>query len=113
MLTYPEKVLGNAKRMFGCRLSRTRRTTQNVFGICSSRFHVLRKILISDMKNVISITKAVVTLHKYLINENRYISGPIEKDIGGDQNLNESVLPFSQIGSNNSLKLQSRCVKCF
>ena len=65
------------------------------------------------MKNVISITKAVVTLHKYLIKENRYISGPIEEDIGGDQNLNKSVLPFSQVGSNNSLKLQSRCVKSF
>ena len=57
------------------------------------------------MKNVISVTKAVVSLHNYLINETRYISGPLEEGKGGDQNLQESFLAFRQIGSNNSTKI--------
>ena len=57
------------------------------------------------MKNVISVTKAVVSLHNYLINETRYISGPMEEGKGGDQNLQESFLAFRQIGSNNSTKI--------
>ena len=68
---YPKEVLDDVKRIFGYRLSRARRTIENAFGRCSSRFRVLRKPIIGDVKNVISITKAVVSLHKYLINETR------------------------------------------
>ena len=104
MRPYPKEVLDDAKRIFGYRLSRARRTIENVFGICSSRFRVLRKPIIGDVKNVISITKAVVSLHNYLINETRYISGPMEEGMAGDQNLQESFLPFRQVDSNNSTK---------
>ena len=39
-----------------------RRTIMNVFEICSSRFRIQRKpIIIGDVKNVISITKAMVS----------------------------------------------------
>ena len=84
MRPYPKEVLDDAKRIFGYRVSRARRTIENVFGICSSRFCVLRKPIIGDAKNVISITKAVVSLHNYLINETRYISGPTEEEMGED-----------------------------
>ena len=94
MRPYPKEVLDDAKRIFGYRLSRARRTIENVFGIYSSRLLVLRKPIIGDVKNVISITKAVVSLHNYLINETRYISGPMEEGMAGDQNLQESFLPF-------------------
>ena len=47
---------------------------ENFFGICSSRFRVLRKLMIRDAMNLLSITKAVVSLHNCLINETDYIS---------------------------------------
>ena len=72
MRPYPKEVLDDAKRTFGYRLSRARRSIENVLGICSSRFRVLLKSITDDAKNVISITKAVVSLHNYLINETCY-----------------------------------------
>lgn len=48
------------------------------------------------MKNVVLITKAVASLHNYLINEIRYISGQME-EMTGDQNLQEYFLPFRQV----------------
>ena len=74
MRLYPKEALHDAKRIFGYRLSRARRTIENVFGICSARFRLLRKPIIGDVKNVISVTKAVVSLHNYFINEICYIS---------------------------------------
>ena len=47
-------------------------------------------------------TQAVIFFQKKLIHETCYILGPIEEDMGGDQNLQEVILPFSQAGSNNS-----------
>ena len=91
-------MLDDAKHIFGSSLSRGRRTMENVFGICSLRFRVLRKPIIGDVKIFFSITKAVVSLHNYLINETRYISRPMEEGMGGDQNLQESFLPFRQVG---------------
>ena len=49
------------------------------------------------MKNVVLITKAVAILHNYLINEIRYISGQMEEEMTGDQNLQEYFLPFRQV----------------
>ena len=40
-----------------------------------------------------------------MINETCYNSGPMEEEMVGDQNLQESVLPFRQVGSNNSTKI--------
>ena len=48
------------------------------------------------MKNAVLITKAVASLHNYLINEIRYISGQMEEEMTGDQNLQEEFLPFRQ-----------------
>ena len=48
-------------------LSRARRVVENAFGIMSSRFRVLRTPLLLDHKNAVSVVKAVVTLHNYII----------------------------------------------
>ena len=74
MRPLPKEVFDDTERIFGYRLSRTRRTIENFFGICSSRFRVLRKLIIRDAMNLLSITKAVVSLHNCLINETDYIS---------------------------------------
>ena len=47
-------------------------------------------------------TKAVILFQKQFIHETCYNLGPTEEDIGEDQNLQESILPFSQVGSHNS-----------
>ena len=108
MRTFQKKVLDDAKRIFGYRLSRTRRAIENVFGICFSQFHVLRKPIIDDEKNVIFITKVVVSLHNYFIKETRSISGPVDKEMIGDQNSWESFLAFRQADSNNSTKTEKQ-----
>ena len=48
----------------------------------------------------------MVSLHDYFVNEIRYISGPVEEEMGEDQNLQKRFLPFKQAG------LQYRYVKC-
>ena len=70
----------------------------NVSGTCSSRFCILQKQLIADVKKIISIIKAVTPLHKCLINGICYILEPLEKEMKRDQNLPESFLPFIQLG---------------
>ena len=92
-----KKVLDDGKCIFGYWLSRARRAIENVIGIWSSQFHILWKTIIDDVKNVVLITKAVASLHNYLINEIRYISGQMEEEMTGDQNLQEYFLPFRQV----------------
>ena len=104
-------MLDDAKCKFGYRLSRARRAIENVFGICSSLFHVLWKPIIDDEKDVVFITKAVVLLHNYFINETRYISGPVEEEMTGDQDLHESFSPFKQADSINSAKTEKQIRK--
>ena len=70
----------------------------NVSGTCSSRFCILQKQLIADVKKIISIIKAVTPLHKCLINGICYIFEPLEKEMKRDQNLPESFLSFIQLG---------------
>ena len=55
------------QRVFNYRLSRTHRIIENVFGICASRFRVLRRPIIASPKKVVLITKAIVALHNFLI----------------------------------------------
>lgn len=62
------------------RLSGARITLENAFGICSSRFGALRKT-IGNVKNVISITKAILSLHSYLINITNNIYIAMEEDM--------------------------------
>ena len=46
--------------------SRPRRVVENTFGICAFRFRIFKRPIIASVDIVISITKAVVTLHNYL-----------------------------------------------
>ena len=50
MKPYPSQNLQLDQRVFDYQLSRTRRIIENVFGICASRFHVLRRLIIASPK---------------------------------------------------------------
>ncbi len=67
MKPYPQSLLGVKERIANYRISRARRQVENVFGICASRFRVFRRPIIAQVDTVVSITKAVVALHNYLM----------------------------------------------
>ena len=48
MKPYPSQNLPTDQRVFNYRLSHTRRIIENVFGICASRFRVLRRPIIAS-----------------------------------------------------------------
>ena len=52
-----------SKKVFNYRLSRARRIIENCFGIAAARFRVFRKLVIAKVENVVTITKAVVSLY--------------------------------------------------
>nr|CAI5824170.1 unnamed protein product [Callosobruchus analis] len=57
---------GSIERIFNYRLSRARRVVENVFGIISSVFRVLRKPLLLEPNKAQVIVMAIVCLHNYL-----------------------------------------------
>lgn len=61
--TYPK---GSIQRIFNYRLSRARRVVENVFGIMSSVFRVLRKPMLLEPNKVTTIVMACCFLHNYL-----------------------------------------------
>lgn len=54
------------QRIFQYRLSRARRTIENVFGIMSSVFRVLRKPILLDANKARLVTECCVLLHNFL-----------------------------------------------
>ena len=70
MKPYPFQHLSLAERLFNYRSSRARRVIENVFGIAVSRFRVLHRPILAKPTTVISITKAVVALHNFLMSLN-------------------------------------------
>ena len=49
------------------RISRTRRIIENTFGILTARFRIFRRPILAKIDNVISITKACLALHNFLM----------------------------------------------
>ena len=64
---YPRSSLQIKERIANYRISRARRQVENVFGICATRFRVLRRPIIAKVETVTSITKAIAVLHNYLM----------------------------------------------
>lgn len=62
---------GSAERIFNYRLSRARRVVENVFGICSAVFRVLRKpMLLEPEKAGLIVIETVICLHNFLRRSN-------------------------------------------
>jgi hypothetical protein len=67
MKTYPaEQKKGSKKRICNYRLSRARRIIENVFGIMSSVFQVLRKPMLLSPEKATIIIMTCVYLHNFL-----------------------------------------------
>ena len=66
MKPYPGKFLDQEKRIYNYRLSRARRTIENVFGILVAKFRIFKGPLKANPTHVENIIKAAVCLHNYL-----------------------------------------------
>ena len=67
MKPYPGKNFTREQRVFNYRLSRSRRTIENTFGILCARWRIFRRPIRADVKKVEAIVKATVCLHNYLM----------------------------------------------
>ncbi|GBM86547.1 hypothetical protein AVEN_204526-1 [Araneus ventricosus] len=77
------------KRIFNYRLSRARRVVENVFGICSSTFRILRKPMLLHPKKAAIVTMTVTLLHNFLrasesSNSSYCPPGTFDDDVNGE-----------------------------
>ena len=63
---YPQRQLDQSKRIFNYRLSRARRIVENVFGILSSRFRILKQAIQLEPDKAEVIVQACCALHNFL-----------------------------------------------
>lgn len=80
---------GSKQRIFNYRISRSRRVVENVFGIMSAIFRVLRKPLLLEPNKATIIVMAVIHLHNYLNNsetsKNNYMAPTtLDREVNGD-----------------------------
>ena len=84
MKAYPFLHLSLAEGVFNYRSSRARRVIENAFGFAASRFRILHRPMIAKPTTAISITKAIVALHNFLMslnpNDNYCPPGFVDQD---------------------------------
>lgn len=73
---YSGRNLVGLQRLFNYRLSRARRIIENVFGIMSARFRVLRKPIHLDANKTRKITLACGALHNFLMSRSSGVYAP-------------------------------------
>lgn len=118
MKPYPREVLGIRERIFNYRLSRARRIIENTFGIAAARFRIFRRPIHARVDMVVNVTKAVVSLHNYLMKDKSFGNAskycPVgftdTEGPGGTQLMGEwrnvverdqGLKPLKRVGSNN------------
>ena len=86
-----QKLLETVERIFGYRLSRTRPTIKNAFGILSNRFRVLSSRLYLQPNNVTKIKLACCVLHNILRNhsKNSYSPSGCADEIEENRNIRQ------------------------
>lgn len=105
---------GSKERVFNYRLSRARRVVENVFGIMSSVFRVLRKPMFLQPEKVSIITLTCCFLHNFLRNSKSSRSNytPSDAELDGefypgtwrrDQENMTSLLPLRNKARNSSI----------
>ncbi|XP_067628787.1 putative nuclease HARBI1 [Eurosta solidaginis] len=73
---YGSKPLSTEERICNYRLSRARRCIENAFGILSSRWLCLRKVLICHPDRAQLVVSACCQLHNFLLNKSRQTYNP-------------------------------------
>lgn len=74
---YSQRGLNMVQRVFNYRLSRARRIIENVFGIMSARFRVLRKPIQLNAEKTKKVVLACCVLHNYLMSTNKKKYAPV------------------------------------
>ncbi|GBM61002.1 hypothetical protein AVEN_264344-1 [Araneus ventricosus] len=77
------------KRIFNYHLSRARRVVENVFGICSSTFRILRKPMLLHPEKTAIVSMTVTLLHNFLrasesSNSSYCPPGTFDNDVNGE-----------------------------
>lgn len=78
MKPYAHQNLSNIERTYNYRLSRARRTIENVFGILANKFRIFHQPLQLNPQKCRIVTKAACALHNFLIDWNstsKYMQG--------------------------------------
>ena len=88
MKPYPFQYLSLAERVFNYRSSLAQRVIENAFGIAANHFRVFHRPIMAKPTTVISIAKAIVALHNFLMSLN--------------SNDNSSYCPPGFVDRNNS-----------
>lgn len=88
MKPYAQRGLTLSQRVFNYRLSRARRVIENVFGIMSARFRVLRKPIHLEPEKTNKVVLACSVLHNYLITTNKVVYAPVNSFDQYDDNGN-------------------------
>lgn len=115
---YPGRQLSRERRIYNYRLSRARRTIENVFGILASQWRILRRPIIAELTTAEKIVQAIVCLHNWLrrsdIGENIYVPPTMvdqvvgnEEQLGSWREIEQGGWAFQNItrmGANNSTK---------
>lgn len=83
---YSQRGLTMVQRIYNYRLSRARRIIENVFGIMSARFRVLRSPINLSPEKTKKVVLACSVLHNYLINTNKKLYIPFGFTDHYDQN---------------------------
>ena len=77
MKPYLNQFLPIDQRIFNYQLSRARRIIENTFGIATTQFRIFRRPMIASIEKVVAVTKAVVSLHNFLLSVSNEKSLPI------------------------------------
>lgn len=101
---------GSPERIFNYRLSRARRVSENVFGIMTSIFRVLRKPMLLEANVAAKIVLAVVYLHNFLRrSSSKQIYNPCglfdKEDVDG--NIEEGIWRKDELCSKGLVSLQN------
>ncbi|CAM1326524.1 Uncharacterised protein at_DN1107 [Pycnogonum litorale] len=78
MKPYPMRSLSHDERIFNYRLCRSRRVSENAFGIWNSRFRIFNNALRLSPDKVQNVVLAAVCLHNFLttVGDRQYASKP-------------------------------------
>lgn len=110
MKPYNARSATKERKIFNYRLSRARRTVENVFGILANRFRVLMTKINLPVEKVQTITLATCALHNFLIQENMglYLNNVDSEDTngctftGGEWREGQHLRGMTRQGSNRS-----------